>query len=194
MGRPNVLDALKMKGAIMGKNTLPIINGQTGIQEVHYFRGYLNQLAPDNGNIVLSRNDDEVGVRSLKGNKLTKGQQIFVIGVRALFDTTADIQSDAVKLRTVAAWKSEAPAVFKNGVVEIRQGITATKLTGTVISPFGVTAQKEEDKFFFLDIPFLISDEKEWNIQANLAGTAAADQAFNIELLTVTYNDVQNAV
>ena len=87
------------------------------------------------------------------GNKLNKGRSILITGVRILWDTTA-----AVTILG-ALWKSEAPAVFKNGEFKVGT-LAAGDIFENPILPFSkynaALSVEEEIKPV---VPFMIPED-----------------------------------
>jgi hypothetical protein len=180
-------ETLGYKGAIIKGTSSPIVKGQVMKSRTHYFAGFLNQLT--NGAIVESKNDDIVGVRSIKGNKLPAGVSFLVTGVRVLFDTSAGLQAGAGI--PGAAWASVAPVNFKNGELSIRQGNETFTTSGTDVTNFKASTGNGDD--FREVVPFELRPETSFEIIASLGAAAAADQAYKIELRGIEFVDTDKS-
>lgn len=183
-------DALVYKGSIQPGTSIPTINYKALKTRTHYFAGFLNQLASVNGEVVLSKNDDAVGERSIKGNKLPAGTSFLVTAVRALFDTTANVQTGGVAAASFG--KTNAPEVFKNGEIKIVQGADLFVSTGSDVTNFKASTGADDD-FRELLVPVELRSDTTFSILIALAGSAAVDQAYKLELRGVEFTDTDKA-
>lgn len=150
-------------------------------KKIFYIAGLAAELGSE-GQLIEQKTNKEVGITNFDGgNKLNKGRNLLVIGARMLFDTTASV---AVK---TATWLSAAPANFKNGELVISQDGTGN-LFENPIGPFSKynASIATEDEFQTV-VPFLIREDVTFKIQALLAGAAAADQAYRLELECIEF-------
>ncbi|MEE1897091.1 hypothetical protein V1389_02010 [Flavobacterium rakeshii] len=150
-------------------------------KKIFYIAGLAAELGSE-GQLIEQKTNKEVGITNFDGgNKLNKGRNLLVIGVRMLFDTTASV---AVK---TATWLSATPANFKNGELVISQDGTGN-LFENPIGPFSKynASIATEDEFQTV-VPFLIREDVTFKIQALLAGAAAADQAYRLELECIEF-------
>jgi hypothetical protein len=180
-------EILAFKGAIQPGTSLPI-SGNKAIKAVtHYWAGFLNQLV--NGEIVLSKNLDAVGERSLKENRLPAGTDFFVTDIRVTFDTTAGVQ--AAGILTASFGKTAAPENFKNGELVINQGADLLRTSGSDVTNF--KAVSGDDYGFRSVVPFNLRPDVIYSIKAVLASAAAADQAYKVELRGFEFVDTDRA-
>jgi hypothetical protein len=184
-------EILGFRGAIIEGTSMPIdrASGKTIKSVTHYFAGFLNQLQSVNGEIVLSKNLDAVGERSIKGNILPEGTQFFVTEIRVTFDTTASVQTNGIT--TASFGKTAAPEIFRNGELIINQQGDVFRTSGSDITPTKVVSG--EDFAFRSVVPFLLRDKTSFSIKAVLAGSAAADQAYKVELRGFEFTDADKA-
>lgn len=144
----------------------------------HYFRGFLNQLT--SGQLVLPSNIQSTGVTSVNQDKLPAGIEFVVTGVRVLFDTTTGIQAGAgVK---GCSWKSAAPPAALNGDLIIKQTDELLKAPLTQFIPFNVGTPTSNVDTIVEIAPIVLRDSVAFEINFELAGAAAVDQAYNLEL------------
>lgn len=150
-------------------------------RKVMYLAGLAASL-PSDGQLIEQKTNKEIGITNFDGgNKLNKGRNLLVTGVRILFDTTASV---AVK---TATWLSAAPANFKNGELVISQDGSGN-LFENPIGPFcKYNASIPTEDEFQTVVPFFIREDVSFKIQALLAGAAAADQAYRLELDCVEF-------
>jgi hypothetical protein len=159
-------------------SSIAVVEGQKFKNKGHYFRGFLNTL--ESGKVVLPRNTQEVGVYSIDKDKLPPGIEFIVTGLRILFDTTSGIQAGAgVKGCT---WKSAAPAAALNGDLVIKQGDELLRAPLTQLVPFNLGTPTSNDDTIVSIAPVLLRHSVTFEINFELAGAAAVDQAYNIEL------------
>lgn len=176
----NLQDTVGYLGAIMLGTSLPRIgNASFGRTATYYKTGFLNQLQA--GQALLAGDKASVGVSTFDGNKLPKGVKALVTGIRVLFDTTASVQTNGI---ATANWKSEAPAVFKNGEIKISQGGQLFLSSGTDVTNFKGTSTGNDDDFREV-VPFLLRSQAAIEFLLTLADASAADQAYRIELRVV---------
>lgn len=167
-------------GAIDRGVSLPKFgNNAFGRSATYYKTGFLNQLT--SGQALLSSDKADVGVSTFDGNKLPRGVKALVTGIRVLFDTTASVQTNGIKS---AAFKSEAPVAFKNGEFKMTQGGQLVLLSGSDVTNFKGTSNGNDDDFRDV-VPFMLRSQAAIEILLNLAGAAAVDQAYKIELRVI---------
>ncbi|MFN3941496.1 MAG: hypothetical protein ACK4K1_02525 [Flavobacterium sp.] len=162
--------------AIFAGTSAPTVNGQVLKTKVHYFSGFLNDL--QDGRVTKDGLKSEVGVRSISDNMIPNGIDFLVTGVRVLFDTTAGVQAAGIK---TAGFASTAPAAFKNGEVTLKQGADLLNLTGTTASNHKASTGVIDDTFDI--VPVKLRGGVKFDLVFSLAGTAAADQAYKVELI-----------
>ncbi len=178
MKKLDVKDALALLASAQAGNGVPEMYGKKVRRKVFYIAGLGADLAGKNNQLIEQKTNKEIGVTNFDaGNKLNKGRDLLVVGLRILFDTTA-----AVTVKG-AGWKSEAPAAFKNGELVIFQENGAGNLFEGPIGPISKynASIATEDEFSAV-VPFLIKSDVPFFIQMLLAGNAAADQAYRVEL------------
>ncbi|ALM50316.1 hypothetical protein AMR72_16345 [Flavobacterium psychrophilum] len=169
-------------------NGVATIGGVKAKTKVFYIAGLGTDLAAKNNELIDQATKKENGVTNFDGsNKLNKGRQILVTAIRILFDTTA---ATPVK---EAGWKSEAPAVFKNGTFKV-----GTSAAGDIIeNPVGPFAKYSSslsvEQEFKQVVPFMIPEEVEYYIQLIPAGNAAADQKYRIEFDAIEFTAANKA-
>ncbi|WDO13063.1 hypothetical protein MH928_17290 [Flavobacterium sp. WW92] len=180
-------EILAFKGAIQPGTSLPISNNKAIKSVTHYWTGFLNQLV--NGEIVLSKYQDAIGERSLKGNTIPTGTDFFATEIRVTFDTTAGVQ--AAGILTASFGKTAAPEIFKNGELIINQGADLLRTSGSDVSNF--KAVSGDDYIFRSVVPFNLRPDVIYSIKAALAGAAAVDQAFKVEIRGFEFVDTDRA-
>jgi hypothetical protein len=160
----------------------PVLNGRKVRSKVLYIAGTATANISPTGQLIEQKTLKEVGVTNFDGgNTLNKGRDLLVVGLRILFDTTADVTPKT------ASWKGEAPANFKNGELVISQD---TNLFEGPIGPYAKYASSlSAEQEFKAVAPFLITSEVPFNIQVQLAAAAAANQAFRLELDCLEFMD-----
>jgi len=144
--------------------------------KVFYIAGLATAISSD-GQLIEQKTIKEVGVTNFDGgNKLNAGRDVLVLGLRVLFDTTAD-----VNVKT-ASWKSEAPANFKNGELVINQDGSGNLFEGPIgpLAKYNAAIPAEDE--FRVVAPFWIRSNVVFKLQALLAGAVAANQAYRLEL------------
>ncbi len=173
--------ALAYLGAIQpngsDQKSLPLVKGRRARTVTKYIAGLSNALATNNGSTVLPATQKATGITNFEqGNILPKGTHLLVIGVRALFDTTAAVTP------LTAIWANVAPPIWKNGeltILQDGQGVLFQS-SGTDVTNFKASTGNDAD--FRECVPFLLRPDTTFDIVAKLAGAAAADQAYKIEL------------
>lgn len=157
--------------------SIPTANGSAFRKTTHYVTGALNQLI--NGQLLEPRFEKEVGVRSINNAKLGEGIDFLLSEIRVLCDTTSGIQAGAgVK---GAAWKSEAPAVLKNGELAIVQGTVLVNEPITTVHNFKGVSTGTADDFYPIS-PVKIRGNARFEVNLTLAGAAASDQLVRVEM------------
>lgn len=183
-------EVLVYKGSIQPGTSLPVINGKALKTRTHYWGGFLNQLSGVNGEVVLSKNDDAVGERSIKGNKLPAGTNFMITAMRVLFDTTTGVQAGGIAAASFG--KTNAPEVFKNGEIKIVQGADLFVSTGSDVTNFKASTGADDD-FRELLVPVELRSDTTFSILIALAGAPVVDQAYKLELRGVEYTDTDKA-
>lgn len=164
-------------GAMGEDKSLPKIGGKRLRSVTMYKSGLSEDLAANNGSILVAGTKKEVGITNFEdGNRLPKGMSILVTSLRILHDTTA-----AVTPKT-AIWANVAPPIWKNGEFTIRQegqGVLF-QASGTDVCNFKASTGNDAD--FREVVPFLLRPDADIDMVVSLAGIAAADQAYKVEL------------
>ena len=144
--------------------------------KVFYLAGLATAINSE-GQLIEQKTNKEVGVTNFDGgNKLNSGRDVLVLGIRILFDTTANVTVKG------ATWKSEAPINFKNGELVISQDGSGNLFEGPIgpLAKYNAAIAAEDE--FRTVAPFWIRSNVVFKLQALLAGAAAADQAYRLEL------------
>jgi hypothetical protein len=155
--------------------SLPNINGQVLKTGTKYINGLAANI--EGGRLIVEGTVKKVGTTNFpKGNMLDEGVNYLVTGVRLLMDTTTGVTLAS------AAWKSEAPANWKNGELTISQ-TGAGKLFDSPITDVANSkiATSNDDDFRDV-IPFVIRGGAAFEIEVVLGTGAVADQAYRLEL------------
>jgi len=165
---------LTMAASIPPGASMIVINGKAYKSVTHHLSGFLNELV--DGELVLSSNKDEIGVRSFSGNSLPAGVDFICTDISAQFDCTTGIQ--ALGIKKASFGKTDAPVCYKNGKLSIRQGgeVFKTHASDTCNSQ----ASTGMDANFREILLFKLRQQAEWGAKISLAGTPAVDQAYNI--------------
>lgn len=127
------------------------------------------------GNLIDADTNKKVGYTNFPtGNKLPKGMELQVNGIRALFDkTTASVTP------LIAKWNTTPDDAWLNGNLSFEQGKTAFSSPITDVVNFKASTGNDDD--FRPITPFTIREQVEFNIIAELAGAAAAGTAWRVE-------------
>ena len=188
MKKTTILEAIGALSAVQQGNGVAVMNGRKVRNKVVYIAGLGTTLSTNNNQLVLPSTDKAVGITNLdSGNKLNSGRSLLVTGVRMLFDTTADVTP------LTAGWKSEAPAVFKNGELQISQQGSGDLFNSPIgpICKYNAAIATEDE--FTAVVPFLLRPEVPFEIKALLAGATAANQAYRLELDCIEFVDGDKA-
>lgn len=184
MKKLDITTALSYVQAVKEGNGVASTNGVKARARVMYITGLGANLQAKNQQLLEPKTDKEIGITNFEsGNILAKGRNLLVIGIRILFDTTADVTV------LTALWKSEAPAAFKNGELVINQDGTGDLFNGPIgpIAKYSSSIPTEDE--FRAVIPFMIRENARFTFQALLAGNAAANQAYRLELDCIEFTD-----
>lgn len=178
----NLSDLMKFFGSIREGVSAVIINlgreSKTVTTVVHYFSGWLNDL--QDGRVTKDGLKIEVGLRSINDRMIPQEIDFLVTGVRVLFNTTLTQATGDSELKG-AAWPSVAPGVFQNGEVIIKQGANLVRLTGSSASNAKASTGIGDDVMPIT--PFRLRGGVTFDIVFSLAGAAAANQGYKIELV-----------
>lgn len=168
--------------------SLPSLNGKKVRSSTKYIAGLSTGLSANNGELVIASTVPAVGVTNFpKGNILPKGTNWLVIGVRMLFDTTTSVTT------ATALWANVAPVVWKNGELTISQKGEGILFDTSVTDVTNFKASTGNDVDFREVVPFVIREEANYSLKAQLAGTASADQAYKLELRVIEFVDADKA-
>jgi len=182
-------DALAAVGTLKAGNGAYVVNIDQKANKlrsnVFFIAGLGVNLAGQNNLLIDQNTKKEIGVTNFDtGNKFNKGRMFLVTGIRILFDVTVGVTPKT------AVWKGDAPAVFKNGEISISQAGGLGDLFRHPIGPLAKYAASLSTEQEVVSIaPFLIRDESEIAIAMQLAGQAAADQAYKVELYGYEFSD-----
>lgn len=181
-------DALALLSAIQQGNGVAVMNNRKVRSKVFFIAGLAAGLAAKNNQLITGSLDKETGITNFeKGNVLPAGQNFLCTAIRLRFDTTASITPQT------ASWKSEAPPVFQNGELVIRQDGSGNivELPISVLSKYNASIATEDE--FRAVVPFVIREAVPFEILAVLAGATAADQAYRLELDGILFTDADKA-
>lgn len=179
-------EALTYLASIKAGTSLPLVQNKVIKSSTKYAAGYAATLGQNNGQIVLASTVPAVGLTNLpKGNMLPKGVFYLVHEVRFLFETGTGVAPEA------AAWKSEAPANWKNGEFKINQNGTGNLFESSITDVTNFRASTSNDDDFRSVTPFLIRPESAYELQVALATGATANQAYKLELRVIEIVETQ---
>lgn len=178
----NLSDLMKFFGSIRDGVSAVIINlgrdSKTVTTVVHYFSGWLNEL--QDGRVTKDGLKIDVGLRSIDNRMIPQEIDFLVTGIRVLFNTTLTQTNGDSELKG-AAWPSTAPGIFQNGEVVIKQGANLVRLTGSSASNAKASTGIGDDVMPIT--PFRLRGGVTFDIVFSLAGPAAANQGYKIELV-----------
>ena len=178
----NIKDFFGLYKTIDQKTGSSKFNGETAKTKVVYIAGKGSDITGNNGELITSTTDREVGITNFdSGNKLNKGRNLQVVGMRLLYDDTADVAPRE------ATWGKAPTAPFLNGELEFHQNKLLSTNTVTSIARAGADIAVEDS--FVGVIPFVLRSEVEFYIRLKSAGAIQANHAWRLELLTVEFTE-----
>lgn len=184
MSKKTKAEILMFMASIPALSSHVEVNGQKAIEKVYYVALPGETITTQSGKLVLPKDRPEIGVTNFpNGDRFPKGKTVLVTGIRLLAEVTAG------KTVKTAEWKSEVPAVVKNGELKVRQGATLTELPNTAIANFkGVPTTSEDD--FREVVPFIFREETPFELMAEFAGILPANTLLRYEFSCI---EMENA-
>lgn len=182
-------EATMYLASIKSGGSLPVVDGRVIKSSTKYIAGLSAALGQNNGQLILASTDPAVGITNFpKGNILPKGVNWLITGVRALFDTAA---GGGTGVLATAAWKSEAPANWKNGEFRINQNGAGNMFETSVTDVTNFKASTSNDDDFRDIVPVLLRAEAVFELQAALAAGVTTDQAYKFEFRVIEFVETQ---
>lgn len=194
MKRLELQDALNYVASAKAGNGIVMRQNAQGVAErarskVFYIAGIGSEIAVNNNELITPGTKKILGTSNFDvGNSLNAGRNILVLGVRILFDVTANVTP------LTAAWQSTAPVAFKNGELVITQDGSPGNLLEmpmSVLSKYSGSINTEDD--FRAIVPFIIRETSPFKFHVNLAGAADAGLAWRLEFDCVEFTNAAQA-
>lgn len=155
-----------------GKNNPTTGDGFKLKSTVKYAAGLSNAI--EQNQLILPKNSETVGVTNI--DKAQLAYPFVVTGIKLAFDTDTGAGVTAL----TAVYDDKAPNYWANGEIEIRQGDTLIDIPISAITNLGASTSVADEVY---DVaPFVIRENKVFEITPSLAGAAVANQAYRIEL------------
>lgn len=167
-------EVLELVGKVAKGKNLPLVGSVNPKSAIKYIAGLTTEIAARTGQIVLPSRTEEVGITNIQQAKLS--YPFVVVGISAKFDTATGA---GVTAKT-ANFKDAAPNYVSNGDLRIVQDSELISLPLSAASNAGSPTSVNDDVYKV--VPFLIRENKVFEMIADLAGTPVADQAFRFEL------------
>jgi len=146
---------------------------------VYYRRADANGYGTGTQQVLEAKTDPEVGVTNFDGgNKLSKGKNFIITGIRFLADTTA-----ATTVKGSTYGKTDLPAALANGEFSIGQK-GKDILSPAPVSSFARTAKQHEQSndFIALETPIFVSSEHPIEARLIPAAAVSAVACYSFEL------------
>lgn len=158
---------------LKGKN-IPFIGGFNPKSAVKYVAGLTTAIASRTGQLVLPSQTEDVGITNIQQAKLAF--PFVVTGISAKFDTTTGA---GVTAKT-ANFGDEAPAYIGNGELRIMQDGELINIPISAVANSNAATSVNDDVYPV--VPFIIRENKAFEMIADLAGAPSANEAFRFEL------------
>ena len=165
-------EVLELVGKVTKGKNLPLVGGMNPKSAVKYVAGL--STAIEQNQLVLAKNSEAVGVTNIDKAKLP--YPFVVTGISAKFDT----DTGAGVTAQTATFDDKAPNYWANGEISVTQDGELIKIPVSAIANLGAPSSVNDDVYPV--VPFVIREDKVFEITPALAGTAVANHAFRVEL------------
>lgn len=167
-------EVLELVGKVLKGKNLPFVGGFNPKSAVKYVAGLTTAIASRSGQLVLASQTEDVGVTNIQQAKLA--YPFVVTGISGKFDTTS---GPGVTAKT-ADYNDTPPPYIRNGELKILQEGELINIPISAIANASNPASVNDD--IYPVVPFIIREEKAFEMISDLTAIPVDNQAFRFEL------------
>lgn len=151
-----------------------------------YKSGFFTDL--QDGNIMKSNTEAQVGISSIDKKKLGAGVNQLVYAVRVRAKSLAASTEAAL---IASAFDGNAPAYFTNGEVRISQNAELFRSSGSDVTNIKASTGNDDD--FREVVPFSLRENTPFDVKFTLADVAVPNDAYKYEHRAIEFVEVAKA-